>query len=269
MDKANSSFVLETFESDAQVTNVQSSENALSLSKIQALCPGKPLVMEGTEENSLTHTTSTSWANADGTQNRSDDIRPKNSNFNLVRQLFSSTRDSVASDQDTAVGDHSKCSSICDADLNPAQPASDCAFREQRLSCAEIGCQRRPTIQHFSEGMKRALNPSQKSFKSEMNLEGTEPVSDDGRIDACDDAMLRDVAAFRSWPLELRSRAAEWRIDPTVSPAPPSLALPRALLLTRSPPPIPRTRRYCRQRSSGRETAASSTRRGGGASTRR
>ena len=236
-----------------------------------------------TETGSLSRTNSRSSLGPDSvcpgssSHMNPEEFSHKNFKFNLVKQLFGARRDSLASEQDTAIGDHSKCSSVSETESKTEKRAQRTSMTEERrISTDKSGCEQKTSSSYLNQrSSKRDKLDSQQDEVTEPSNSQQAFLKSETKLDRnciremCDEVSSRDVSSFRSWPLELRSRAAEWRIDPTVSSAPHSLALPRVLLLTRSPPPIPRTRRYCRQRSSGRETAASSTRRGGGASTRR
>jgi hypothetical protein len=135
--------------------------------------------------------------------------------FHLVKQLFGSRRESFLSEQETAQGDHSKCSSQgdnskygsveVDNKYPPAVSEHGCCNSTPDLSAHRSPAQ--------MEDGSQSLGPSRNSHV-EDNMD--EP----GNRKACG-----DISEFRSWPLELRGRAAEWQLSPTVSSPSPGFSL--------------------------------------------
>lgn len=125
------------------------------------------------------------------------------SRFHLVKQLFGCRRESLISEQETGQGDHSKCSSQGE---NSKCFAGDVEVNKQGC-CNSIPDE----TEHRSHApLEDGANSPGYPYASHLESNNDEPGNRKAYSDFTD--------SFRSWPLELRGRAAEWRLSPTVSP---------------------------------------------------
>lgn len=144
----------------------------------------------------------------------------KNSRFNLVKQLFSSRRDSLLSEIETAEGDHSKGSSIGETGSNRPRASSESIqvpkYQQRILSRKSHDLDIENCAAIISEGNDSPQRQQQAPAPHEKQVQpNNSPPVYETCSESCD-ASLRGISAFRSWPLELRGRAAEWRLRPSV-----------------------------------------------------
>lgn len=172
-----------------------------------------------TESGPLTRTNSPSTSGPENAETGSVDFESsKSSRFNLVKQLFTPRRDSVLSELETAEGDHSKSSSETDSN-RPRQdgdPLSTGKHQQRRLSSSrshDVDIENCTII--IAEGNDAPHRhqhepPGEKLAEASSHSAGPDLVEESCELD------IREISSFRSWPLELRGRAAEWCLCPSV-----------------------------------------------------